>query len=256
MAKDPAFLMYPGDWNLGTMHMNILEKGCYMELLMLQFARGKFTLAHAKHVLSGSFDIAWATVSQKFSTDGNFYWNDRLSLEVNKRKKYSESRRDNALMKKNIKKEGEHMNKHMDKHMLLHMEDENINKDIKNKIEGVGERKGFDTMPKYEQFNGLPEIKIGAAIQLLKITKQYDVTELQISGMWEIFKVQNLTGTKYYQNIDEIYSHFINWIKTQNFNYGTDKKSIASRSARQQVGADQLLESIQFDITDRRKKNN
>jgi len=39
MAKDPAFLFYPGDWQLGTMHLTLLEKGCYMELLVLQFAK-------------------------------------------------------------------------------------------------------------------------------------------------------------------------------------------------------------------------
>jgi len=114
MAKDPAFLFYPGDWNLGTMHMTLLEKGCYIELLMLQFARGRFTLAQAKHMLNGSFDVAWANVSEKFATDGEFYWNERLEDEKNKRKKFTESRRSNGLIPKTGKK-----------HMLEHMEDEN-----------------------------------------------------------------------------------------------------------------------------------
>ncbi len=114
MAKDPAFLFYPGDWNLGTMHMTLLDKGCYIELLMLQFARGKFTIAQAKHMLNGSFHVAWANISEKFATDGEFYWNVRLEEEKNKRKKFTESRRNNGLVPKTP-----------EKHMHKHMEDEN-----------------------------------------------------------------------------------------------------------------------------------
>jgi hypothetical protein len=33
--------------------------------------------------------------------------------------------------------------------------------------------------------------------------------------LWEIFKIQNLTGEKYYKSENEVYSHFINWVKTQ-----------------------------------------
>jgi hypothetical protein len=114
MSKDPAFLFYPADWTLGTIHMTLLEKGAYMELLMLQFAKGKFTLAHAKHMLGICFDEVWHEVGQKFETDGTYYWNKRLAEEQAKRSSYSESRRLNAL---NPKKEVEHMHEHMPKHM-------------------------------------------------------------------------------------------------------------------------------------------
>lgn len=126
MAKDPAFLFYPGDWNLGTMHLTLLEKGCYMELLILQFAKGKFTEAQAKHMLNGSFDLAWATISEKFETDGKFYWNKRLQIEKEKRQKFTDSRRNNGSVKKIEKKTSTHM--------LKHMEDENDNKNNKQEI--------------------------------------------------------------------------------------------------------------------------
>ena len=120
MAKDPAFLFYPGDWTLGTMHLTLLEKGCYMELLILQFAKGKFTEAQAKHMLNGSFYLAWVNIRDKFETDGNFYWNKRLQVEKEKRQKFTDSRRNNGSIPKSDKKD--------DKHMLKHMEDENENK--------------------------------------------------------------------------------------------------------------------------------
>jgi uncharacterized protein YdaU (DUF1376 family) len=244
MAKDPAFLMYPGDWNLGTMHMTLLEKGCYMELLMLQFARGKFTYAHAKHMLNGSFDLAWATVKPKFSTDGEYYWNERLKLEVDKRAKFTESRRSNALIKKKTINTDEHMHEHM----LQHMENENINKDIKDKIEGMGEREGFDTMPKCKDINDLPELKIGAAIELFKITKQTDVTKSDIKGLWNIFKEQNLTGHKYYKNLDSIYSHFINWIKTQKIEKNGTTEQKKQRTDYKSAGANLYADRIKAGI--------
>ena len=53
-----------------------------MELLILQFAKGKFTEAQAKHMLNGSFDLVWANIAEKFKTDGKYYWNDRLEAET------------------------------------------------------------------------------------------------------------------------------------------------------------------------------
>jgi len=74
----------------------------------------------------------------------------------------------------------------------------------------------FINMPTVDCLNGLPEIKIGSVIQLFKITKQTDISKQEVNGLWEIFKIQNLTGKKYYADEDAVYSHFINWSKNQN----------------------------------------
>jgi hypothetical protein len=73
----------------------------------------------------------------------------------------------------------------------------------------------FETMPTKEMFNGLPDLKNGSVIQLIKISSGIDATKEDVNGLWEIFKVQNLTGNRYYANEDAVYSHFINWSKTQ-----------------------------------------
>lgn len=114
--KDPAFLFYPGDWMGGTQWMTFEQKGCYMELLILQFNTGKFTESQAKQVLSICFDVACILLKQKFVFDGEFYFNERLKTEIDKRKIYTESRRINGLTPKNS-----------NKHMHKHMEDENRN---------------------------------------------------------------------------------------------------------------------------------
>jgi uncharacterized protein YdaU (DUF1376 family) len=114
MGKDPAFLFYPGDWQGGTMYMTHEQKGAYMDLLILQFNVGKFTKAQAKQVLSICFDVAWPMLEQKFSTDGKFFWNQRLSAEIEKRQKFTESRRNNAKGHKTPKASAKHMHKHME----------------------------------------------------------------------------------------------------------------------------------------------
>ena len=120
MAKDPAFLFYPNDWLGGTMGMTFEEKGAYMELLMLQFNRGHMT----KHMIGRTVGQLWDNIQDKFVKDGEGrYFNERLEDEQTKRKRYSESRRNN---KKGI-------NQHTKKpsgHMTSHMENVNEDKDV------------------------------------------------------------------------------------------------------------------------------
>ncbi len=132
MAKDPAFLFYPGDWLSGTMYLTHEQKGAYMDLLILQFNCGKFTETQAKQVLSICFDVAWVMLKQKFKKEGEFYYNERLSLEIEKRKNFTQSRRDNASGSKKPKSTTIKPKKN-DEHMLEHMEDEN--KDINDNID-------------------------------------------------------------------------------------------------------------------------
>lgn len=123
MAKDPAFLFYPNDWIGGTLGMSFEEKGAYMELLMLQFNRGHMT----SHMIGHAVGQIWVKIKDKFEvdSDGNFY-NVRLELEQEKRRKYSKSRRNNVSGKNqysnDLRKTG---------HMSSHMEIENINSIIR-----------------------------------------------------------------------------------------------------------------------------
>ena len=90
-------------------------------------------------------------------------------------------------------------------------------------------------MPKAEDVGELAEIKIGAAIELLKITKQQDISPPEILAMWEVFKKQNCTGSKYYADHSAIESHFINWLKTQKFESGNSKNRIRNQSELREI---------------------
>ena len=106
------------------MLLNMEQKGKYITLLCLQHNKGKLT---EKDMLSicGSYD---ADVFAKFTKDEEgYFFNERLSIEIQKRKAYSESRRNNRI-KKDVS--------NISKTYVQHMENENINENI-NKDEIV-----------------------------------------------------------------------------------------------------------------------
>jgi|SRR6185369_1900319 len=111
MAKDPAFLFYPGDWQGGTVTFSRHLKGCYIDLLVAQFNNGSLSLDEIKTVLGSDFGQTWPTLQKKFKVDSNgLFYNEKLLTESIKRKDFSKSRRKNL--------EGS-------THMGSHMENEN-----------------------------------------------------------------------------------------------------------------------------------
>jgi uncharacterized protein YdaU (DUF1376 family) len=135
MAKDPAFLFYPNDWLGGTLGMTFEEKGAYIELLMMQFNRGHMT----KHMIGQTVGQLWVNIEDKFQVDSKgLYFNKRLEIEKEKRKNFTESRRNNVSGKnqysKKAKKEDQKSG-HMSNHMEDVNENEIINKsEIKNEL--------------------------------------------------------------------------------------------------------------------------
>lgn len=113
MAKDPAFLWYPGDWLGGTQLFSRAHKGAYMDLLMAQHSNGHMALEDVRHILGSDFDSMWESrLKSKFKLDsyGKFY-NEKLENELIKRKNYTDGRKRNL---ESIKKEHSHMEPHME----------------------------------------------------------------------------------------------------------------------------------------------
>ena len=125
MAKDPATLWYFNDWHGGTVTFSRHLKGCYMDLLYAQFNSGRLSLDEIKTVLGSDFGSSWPTLQKKFKTENNLFFNERLENELNKRKSFTKSRRENATSQK---------------HMLMHMENVNeIKIENKNLIDRYGQ---------------------------------------------------------------------------------------------------------------------
>lgn len=104
--------------------------------------------------------------------------------------------------------------------MVMVMEKE----EVKEEKGGVGEKeekpfvKNPDQFPTHESFtHQLPEITIGSVIQLVKITHRADLSPPEVTELFQSFKIQNLTGTKFYANPEAVFSHFINWAKSHRY---------------------------------------
>jgi len=206
MAKDPAFLFYSNDFLTGTYLMTDEQVGKYIRLLCLQHQKGPLSEKDMLNICK-SYD---EDIFAKFEIIENKFINKRLYEESEKRKSYSESRKNNRKKKDMI---------NISESYVQHMENENENEDviINNKI--IIKSKKFIS----SDFNELPEHYTKSIIEQFKIQKQKTITQKQITDIWEVFKIQNLTGEEFYTSENKVYQHFINWIKKQNFENGSTK---------------------------------
>lgn len=130
MAKDPAVLFYTNDFLSRTLTMSNEQVGKYIRLLCIQHQQGHLTEQDMLYICK-TYDLA---VYSKFIKEGDNYYNERMRLETEKRKKYSESRRSN----RNSVKE-ENISKSYVKHMEDGNEDININNNEEKKMDKIKE---------------------------------------------------------------------------------------------------------------------
>lgn len=93
MAKDPAFLFYSADFLNGVADLTMEERGQYITLLCLQHQKGPLSEKTIRLNL-GSVSVDVISKFEK-DEDGN-YFNERLGDEIEKRVKFTESRRNNG----------------------------------------------------------------------------------------------------------------------------------------------------------------
>lgn len=121
--KDPAFLFYSNDFLSGTMLMTDEETGQYIKLLCLQHQKGHLKEKDMLNICKSYNE----EIFSKFKKDKDEnYYNERLEYEVNKRKAYSESRRNNRRKKETYEKDMKNICNSYEEHM----ENENVNENI------------------------------------------------------------------------------------------------------------------------------
>jgi uncharacterized protein YdaU (DUF1376 family) len=178
MAKDPAFLFYPGDFTTGTQFFTDEQVGKYIRLLMAQHQLGHLEEKHMIMICK-SYDN---DVFSKFDKDSdNKYFNKRLEDEIVKRKIYTESRGNNKRGKKIISKSYDN-----------DMEDENENKDInKNTI--------------------LSNIRWCDEICIKQKLKSHDEVGIRLDE----FNSHLLSISQEHTTASEYKKHFNNWLRKQ-----------------------------------------
>ena len=157
--KDPAFLFYPSDFLTGTMLLSNEQIGKYIKLLCLQHQHGSLSEKHMLQIC-GEYDEELYSKFKK-DDDGKYY-NERLQKETIKRKKYSESRRQNRM---GGAKKDEEKPSYDDTYDYTyvetydgHMENRNRNIDISTNKDNVEKRKtAKKDLPKktYGEFNNV-----------------------------------------------------------------------------------------------------
>lgn len=138
MAKDPAVLWYTSDFLTGTMTMTDEQVGRYARLLCLQHQKGVLT-EKDMIIICKSYD---KEVFDKFVKSGDFFYNERMKKEAEKRSAFSKSRSENRLNgieNKELKKKKNKISH--DYHMENENENENENKDLDLNLESVKEKK-------------------------------------------------------------------------------------------------------------------
>lgn len=122
MSKDPAVLWYFNDWNGGVSTFNRHTKGAYMDLLYAQWNKGPLSLQEIKNVLGQDFEQEWLNLEEKFNgkdeTTGKIF-NVKLHEEMVKRKRFTDSRRNNL---------NPHKSAHTHPHTVSRMV--NVNEDV------------------------------------------------------------------------------------------------------------------------------
>lgn len=119
MSKDPAVLLYTSDFLSGTMTMTDEHVGMYIRLLCLQHQKGFLTEKDMLYICKTYVEDVYC----KFVVEDGKYYNIRMREEGDKRKKYSESRKNNILKRYESKETTTYV-EHMEN------ENENTNKDI------------------------------------------------------------------------------------------------------------------------------
>lgn len=201
--KDPAFLFYTSDFLTGTMFLTNEQLGVYIRLLMAQHQHGSLSEKQMK-IICNSID---SEVMEKFVKDehGNYY-NERLKIEIDKRKSFSESRSNNRKGKtKQPIKEVKKKSKTYDKHM----EDRDINKDSNKKEDKIELILPFDSekfISTWKVLCGMKKWK-GKSVEalqasLLKLSENSEKDAIQmmlnaIAGEWQgIFELKNNNNGK------------------------------------------------------------
>jgi hypothetical protein len=93
MIKDPAFLFYSQDFLVGTLTMPFEDKGKYITILCYMHQNGPIS-DETIRLLVGNVSVS---LMSKFSQcDDGLWYNKRLDIEVKKRTKFTESRKNNG----------------------------------------------------------------------------------------------------------------------------------------------------------------
>jgi hypothetical protein len=203
MAKDPAFLFYSNDFLSGTFTMTDEQVGKYIRLLCLQHQK---SILSEKDMLNICKTYDEDIFCKFIKTEEGFY-NDKLKEVSEKRKLYSESRKNNRKSKKDML----NICKTYDKHM------EN---EIENNIFSLNNNTNTDISK-----DSTKDLRVSNSENWFETKKQLVIDEqlhMKVCGTYGINKenlevrlidfIDMLELKEDFKSYKETKNHFINWI--------------------------------------------
>jgi len=255
MGKQPYIQFYLGDYIKDTRILPLNVKGGWVDLILAMWENDP------KGELVGNMDD-YARIMNCSNTEAI------LVIQILKQKKIFDyenlddgffkiiSRKQKKMeklskMRKNVGKNGgnpvllnQKVNQKINQKVNQNTEYENeyIFKDRKEGMEG---KEGFNQMPVLADFNGLPQQYIDSSKELVyRLNNKLEIDDKTVISLWEIFKIQNLTGENWYPNKGKVYSHFLNCIKKEKFiNNATGTKKVDA-TTKFNAGATELLNRL------------
>lgn len=207
--KDPAFLFYSSDFLSGTMLMNDEEVGQYIKLLCLQHQKGHLKEKDMLNICKKYNE----DIFSKFKKDEEEnYYNERLEYEANKRKAYSESRRNNRKKKETYEEDMKNICNSYEKHM----ENENINENI-NKTLNKNNKKRDCKGKKEEEKIHFAEFVSMTNAEYEKLVSTYG-EEFANQCIKKLDDYKGSTGKNYKSDYRAISSWVVDEVKKKQFN--------------------------------------
>jgi uncharacterized protein YdaU (DUF1376 family) len=201
MATNPVFPLYYNDIDRSTRDWTDEEFGCYMRLLIHQWAQGELPKEPERlQRITTSLVTSWLKVGKKFVETDTGLVNTRLEEIRAERLAFSQKQSQNRQKRTERNKIQPVVNQNSTKTLPkvnLHIEDED---EDKKQIEGVkGER--------------LTEMEIGGTREYIAITGQRKLTSEQIEEYWKAYLIHS-TGIVHVNRTRQL-QHFRNWLKLQ-----------------------------------------
>ena len=199
MAKDPAFLFYPSDFLTGTMFMTNEHIGIYIRLLCSQHQHGGIIDKDSFNALVGSFNL----IKNKFIETETGFYNERLTIEMDKRNKKSNNMSETAkevwkirkIQKLNKSKENEYKsNTNVKENDTIVIQTVNVNRDINIDSSIID--------------NWFSEFENGN--EIIEITRLNKFTIDQVKK--KVIEFRTFAELEY-PNYSKFVSHFKNWIR-------------------------------------------
>lgn len=223
MAKKPAFQFYPGDWrkDQDLSRASLQAKGALIEVLCLAFECEK-----RGYLMSGK--IPWTIDEIAHAIGGDKIENmkaieellTKKILKIDKKKCIFSARmvRDEKLSKlrRRVGSMGGNPNLvNQTANQKPTPSSSSSTSVINIDIEKAQPEKWISKPGDSDKNLKLTDTEITQTIEFIHRLKKVLLTDKDVFGYWQAFKIQNFTGSRFYNERSDCLHHFRNWLKTE-----------------------------------------